>query len=218
MCSQRSLVRRCVDFHGTGKRGGDEAKKVLKCLTCLLVVVIALSTTGCTPPSRGLLGVAMRSLALEGTYSELKTSMPPVPPGSGRLYIYAIGLGPKPVGKIALFDTMDLCTIDKYVHMVVGYSYWYIDLPPGTHKVTAEGVSRPFGRRDYGKNAVQFDLKEGETKYCRIDLGFFGSLQVSGIQSLTPVMVEPCIAEQQLADHDLDYCEECSIKEELNID
>ena len=121
-----------------------------------LALVAALTTTGC-------MGMALRHIekGTGGSYSELKKLMTPPPPGSGRLFVYVFDGGPSILNTMGLFSA---CTVNEHIYMILGATCWYLDLPAGTYMVTAGGASRWFSGR-YGKNRVDFDLKEGETTY-----------------------------------------------------
>lgn len=162
----------------------------LKCLLLLVSIGWLLTAIGCA----GAIMAAGRSSEMggAGTYSELKESMTPPASGSGRLIVYLTGGGPNVLswGGDVLANA---CTIDDTAYKINGAAYWYVDIPPGKHKVTADGVKGSFGGFGYGKHAVEFDLAEGQTKYCRIDVSGVGVFM-----SLTPVMVEQPVAEGEL--------------------
>ncbi len=166
------------------QRAGGSTYKILRLLVGLALVIATLSATGCMDA----LMYAARQSEMSGTYSELKQSMTPPPSGSGRLIVYVAGRGPDAIwwgGSL-----MSACTVDEDCYGIRGASYWYVDIPSGKHKVTADGVE---GALKYGKNAVEFELQENETKYCKIDVstGIFATL--------TPAMIEPSVAEKELA-------------------
>ena len=130
-----------------------------------------------------------------GSYSELKALMTNVPSGSGRLFVYMTDGGRNPLN---YYGAKDYCTIDDQVFNIFGKTFWYTDLQPGTHKVTAGDVNGFFPNDfHYGKNSVDFALKDGEIKYCLIDLGGFGAFS-----TFTPTMVDAAKGEQELADLD----------------
>jgi len=95
-----------------------------------------------------------------------------------------------------------LCTVDNKVYGVWGRSFWFIDLPEGRHSITSGGIkqARVGGIKQaritsYGKYRVDFDLKVGETKYCRINLA-----STALVPRGTPVMVDPSTATEELTD------------------
>jgi hypothetical protein len=150
--------------------------KSLKYLMIIMLSCSVLFTTGCT-------GLLLRHVEKgnDKTYAELKDSIQQITPTSGRLFIYLVDGGPN------LFNTgglmYDYCTVDEHIYKIMGKTYWYIDLLPGKHKVTVGG----------GKNKiVEFDIAEGQTIYCRINLSF------GFPYSLSPVIIEPKEAEQEL--------------------
>jgi hypothetical protein len=172
-------------------------RKTLVSLTWIAAIVAGLSTTGCAH-------IIMRSMMVE------KASIPKTPPapGSGRLFVYVVEGGPNPLNMIGI---MSYCSVDEMVCSILGSSCWYIDLPAGTHKVTADGVANDtwIYKPRYGKNIVQFDLKEGEFKYCKIDLDGFGAFT-----SFAPVMIEADVAEAEMAklEHYKDFKTKRTIK------
>jgi hypothetical protein len=178
-----SLDRR-IQCWANESREQTMLKKACKFLIGLLIVVAVLSTTGC-------MGMAVRHFekGSESSYSELKSSMAPIPAGSGRLFLYMVDGGPNPM--LTMTGYMGFCTVDEDVYGVMGKTYWYIDLPTGNHRITANCSPGILGRVYYGKNIADFDLNEGEIKYCRIDRTGF-------LPDFAPVMVESPRAEQEL--------------------
>jgi len=153
----------------------------LRVLIGAMVVSTLLSTTGC-------MGLLVRG-NLGKSYSELKSSMVPVSPRSGRLFVYMVDGGPSPLNTMGVNKYF---SADNQVYSILGKTYTYIDLQMGMHKVTVGGVMGFFGRTKYGENAIDFELKEGENKFCRINL--------AGISNTpTVTIVEPSVAEQELA-------------------
>jgi formylglycine-generating enzyme required for sulfatase activity len=149
-----------------------------------LMFISVLSSTSC-------LGLALRDLekGWVGKYIDLKKAMTPPPSGSGRLFVYVPGGGPNIMNT---FGELNRCTVNEHVYRIFGATYWYIDIPAGKYLITADGIKYMFSGR-YGNNRVSFDLKEGETKYCKINIEAFGMLA-----KYTPIMVEPIVAEREL--------------------
>jgi hypothetical protein len=95
--------------------------------------------------------------------------LPPIQPQTGRVFVYLIDAGPN-----ILFDTRgktDCCTVDKEMWHFLGECFWYVDLPEGVHRITVTDVFPSiFSGPKHGKHSVEFSLRSGEMKYCRIDL------------------------------------------------
>jgi hypothetical protein len=184
MKRQSTLLRKSVEARINRTQGPAIVMQIFRFFISCLIVVAVLSTTGC-------MGMAIRHFekGTESSYSELKSSLAPVPAGSGRLFLYMVDGGPNPL--LTTTGYMGFCTVDEDVYGVMGKTYWYIDLPTGNHRITANCSPGILGRVYYGKNVADFDLKEGEIKYCRIDrIGF--------LPNFAPVMVESPRAEQEL--------------------
>ena len=157
--------------------------RILRTASVSLLLLTVLSTTGC-------LGMVLRAATTGPRYAIARESMAPIPSGKGRAFVYLSDGGPSPMNTLGFSN---YCTVDRYIYNVVGATYIYVDLPPGDHKVTADGVIKAF-KSQYGKNVAKFELQVGEVKYCRIDLEGFG-----GFTSLTPLMVDAMVAEKEMA-------------------
>jgi hypothetical protein len=164
-------------------RGGIATFKTLKSLVYLLAILSLLSTTGC-------FGLAARHLMTGKDYSEMKTSMTPLSPGSARLFVYVLGGGPNVLDTLGL---LDVCTVDEHIYRIGGDIYWYLDLVPGRHKLTVNGADITFGGGKYGKSVIEIDLEERETKYCRLKVEGFGVFS-----RLVPELIEESVAEHEM--------------------
>jgi hypothetical protein len=181
------LRKQAVVRSGLKGEWGDKSqrrfsdRRTCRILVGLFLFAIVSSTTGC-------MGVAIRHIekGSETSYAELKNSVPPVPPGFGRLFVYLAGGGPNVVNTMGL---MGHCVVDEDVYGIMGKTYWYIELPPGDHKITDSSAGIK-ARIYYGKNSVYFNLKDSGIVYCRMEFKGWGAY--------TPVIVEPSTAEQQL--------------------
>lgn len=182
---------------------------VLKCFIGLLLLCSIPSLSGCVKAM--IENPIKRHYAKDspGTYSQIKSSIPLIPASSGRLFVYIIGKG-SPGGPFGVGD-MSFCTVDQGIYRIMGDTFWHLDLQPGTHKITAEKViSQNFWTTRltarYGKNSVNFDLKEGESQYCRIIIGGFGKWT-----TFKPIMVDQTTALQEIKN--LDYYKKFEFKE-----
>ena len=103
-------------------------------------------------------GRVTRTAGTGDAYTAWKASAPPIPPGSGRLFVYA------PNRQVSIW-TADWATggefvfdVDRDVCDVIGSSFAYVDLPAGVHSLSAsehQEVPRRFPNRqirDDGQN------------------------------------------------------------------
>lgn len=85
--------------------------------------------------SLALLGLAIASVSLVScasgpTYAEMKSKLPPIASGQGRVFVYRpsfVGAAVKPSVKID----------ERVVGTSEGQGFFYSDQPPGTHEVSA---------------------------------------------------------------------------------
>ncbi len=172
-----------------------------KFLLSIILILSTLSSLGCAQ-------ILTRKLSLGDEYAQFKNTSGPIKPGFGRVIVYFPGGGPNMVN---LEGRYAFCTIDEDIYRLFGESFWSIDVPVGKHKITAQDVRpvyirnplRPTepgepepeeGRWKYwslGKFSVEFDVREKETKYCRIE-------NASGM--LKPAIVDPGLAEIDLTE------------------
>lgn len=138
----------------------------------ILLICVVLLNSGC-------MGMMMRnSLIGDGkTYSELSESLPAVPEGKGRAFIYMVDGGPSVLNTLGIVGAA--LTIDNSVQFISGETFFYVDLNIGKHEVTASKVitggvfKKTFGR---GENAIDFVLSDRQVKYIRIDFkGYIGT-------------------------------------------
>src|SRR5689334_21927938 len=95
--------------------------------------------------------------------------MPAIPAGRSRLVVYPGGSRSviyrvTGVGK----GGEQMFTVDRDVCEVLGDSFIFLDIAPGPHEITSEGVSELFGYRK-GKNHLSVDLAPSRLTYVRID-------------------------------------------------
>ncbi len=139
-------------------------------LVFLPLIFIVIMTSGC-------MGAIMRNSAIGDakTYAELSPTLPAIPNGKGRVFIYMTDGGP------SVFNTMGIVaqslTIDNTVQFISGETYFYADLGAGEHSVTSEKVISGLIKRttQKGENAIDFKLLDQEVKYIRIDFKGVGS-------------------------------------------
>ncbi len=178
---RRSASGRCESEQVT-KYADTLRKRLQKIALGGLLLITALTTTSCV-------GMIERSMATGDRYSEAQGNAASLPPGYGRLFVYSTQGGPNPS---SMLGASDLCTVDQEVHQILGRTYWFVDLPAGSHRVTIGGVPAwGYKKAEYGKHAVEFELEAGEVKYCWMDLSGFP-------QRFKPSMVESAVAQTQL--------------------
>jgi hypothetical protein len=149
----------------------------------------------------GCIGMVARNIEKgdSGNYSQLKPSMPSLPPDMGRLVLYMIDGAPNVGNTIGVIEA---CTIDNYAYKFMSQTYWYVDLPKGPHRVTATDVKSGFSDmpKYYGKEILDIDLKEGEIQFIKINMA--GTTLIGRFNTYTPVLVSQEIAESELANLD----------------
>ena len=175
----------------TRKHNSRKLCLCVRAIAMALVCVGLLSSTGC-------MGMLTRHIEKGnlGNYATLQGSMPPVAAGMGRLVVYVKEGGPDAVSTVGAWDG---CTVDDEGYMILGKTYWYLDLQAGPHKVTATGVKSGWTGLParYGKKRIEFILEEGETKFCRMDVG--GTKFAARFMTYTPIIVPGATAVTELA-------------------
>ncbi|MGB5847407.1 MAG: hypothetical protein WBH40_02905, partial [Ignavibacteriaceae bacterium] len=74
----------------------------------------------------------------DGTYSEISKTLPAIPEGKGRVFLYMLE------GGASLANTYGVApklTIDNYAYRILGDTFFYIDLKIGKHLVTASKIN-----------------------------------------------------------------------------
>lgn len=106
-----------------------------------------------------IIGLIMISCASGPTYTEMVGQTPPLSGENGRVYIYRTS----PLGA-ALQPTVQLD--GQQVGKAVPLGYFYVDCPPGNHRIaTATEVDRE----------LTFHIDKGQVRYVRLNvsMGFF---------------------------------------------
>ena len=124
---------------------------------------------GCFSAVTHGIGAVERATSIGDDFRSWKAQMPAIPadrsrivvyPGGSRSFVYhATGIGK---GGEQYF------AVDRYVCEVLGDSFIFLDLPPGKHEISSEGVSHLFGYQK-GKNRLSVDLARASLTYIRID-------------------------------------------------
>ena len=185
------LDRKGVEGIGTFKYSEEWIKHLAKLTIIWGLLLAALPMTGCVPMGFK----AAREHDTGDKYTENINDMAPLKSDYGRLFVYT--LEKDNIGPNNPYGVTEVITVDNEVYRILENSYWFVDIPEGTHKVTADGVLKEFSRTPrYGKNAINFNLKAGEYKYCRINIGGkFGKYD----KTVTPIIIDRAIAERELA-------------------
>ena len=138
--------------------------------------VVVLALVGLSPALEGCggamglgVGVVTRAAGTGQSYAAWKASAPPIPPHSGRLFVYA------PNRQVSVW-TADWATggefvfdVDRDVCDVIGSSFAYVDLPAGVHSLSASEIKKFPGGFQIGKYATAVRIVEGKTTFARID-------------------------------------------------
>lgn len=106
-----------------------------------------------------IVGLIMISCASGPTYTEMAGQTPPLSGENGRIYVYRTSTLGAAVQPEVQFN-------GQAVGKAVPMGYFYIDCPPGNHRIaTATEVDRE----------LTFHLDKGQTRYVRLDvsMGFF---------------------------------------------
>lgn len=111
--------------------------------------------------------------------AEMRSTIPPIPPGMGRIYVYratSLGFGLKP----------DVMLNGQRVATSEALGFFFVDRPPGSYEIsTSTEVERK----------ASFALAAGETKYIRTSVSI-GVL----VGRLIPELVTQAEGEKEMAD------------------
>jgi hypothetical protein len=115
------------------------------------------------------IGAVERAAGVGENFSTWKAQMPPIPAGRSRIVVY-------PGGRRSLVYSVtgvgkggeQVFAVDRDVCEVLGDSFIFLDLPPGAHEISSEGVSQLFGYQK-GKNRLSVSLARSSLTYIRID-------------------------------------------------
>jgi len=135
----------------------------------LVLAAIPVLGTGCV----GIMADSItKSIATEGKFQDVVTTLPQRPPDTGRLFIYrtrsstshslVIGLG--------ITKNPTVCTVNDDVFEILWETFRYVDLPIGEHDVTAGAdIFRRRGKLGKGSNRLQLDVRVSGDIFIRID-------------------------------------------------
>ena len=125
----------------------------------LALLGLALSLEGCGGAMGLGVGVVTRAAGTGDAYAAWKASAPPVPPGLGRLFVYA------PNRQVSVW-TADWATggefvfdVDRDVCDVIGSSFAYVDLPAGAHSLSASDIKKFPGGFQIGKYSTTVRIR-----------------------------------------------------------
>jgi hypothetical protein len=138
-------------------------------VAALALLGLALSLEGCGGAMGLGVGVVTRTAGTGDAYAAWKASAPPIPPGSGRLFVYA------PNWQVSIW-TADWATggefvfdVDRDVCDVIGSSFAYVDLPAGLHSLSASNIKKFPGGFQIGKYLTKVSIVAGKTTFARLD-------------------------------------------------
>jgi hypothetical protein len=115
------------------------------------------------------IGAAERAMSIGDNFRSWKAQMPAVPAGRSRLVVYPGGsrslvYQATGVGK----GGEQVFAVDRDVCEVLGDTFVFLDVAPGPHEISSEGVSQLFGYQK-GKNRLSVNLAPSKLTYIRID-------------------------------------------------
>ena len=150
-------------------------------------------------------GVVTRAAGTGETYAAWKAKAPPIPPHSGRLFVYA------PNRQVSVW-TADWATggefvfdVDRDVCDVLGSSFTYIDLPAGAYSVSATDIKKFPGGFQKGKYAVTARIAAGRPTFVRFEpVAGAPTVVTFGGPTVRPVVSTGIAAEAELANLPLD--------------
>jgi hypothetical protein len=121
--------------------------------------------------------------------------MPPIPPGSGRLFVYLPG------GAFSAISVAQrVFGVDRDVCGVLDNTFTYLDLPPGNHDISVGDMvglkwfGKPFRK---GKTIIGVQVAAGRTTFVRLD-------PAGEDADLAPHIVDAATAEAELSKLSLD--------------
>jgi hypothetical protein len=95
--------------------------------------------------------------------------MPALPPSTGRLFVYVSGRSNNFLNAYELGTGGEQrFVVDKDVCDILGATFTYMDLPAGTHTVSADDVDKFLGFRK-GRYEVKANITDSHAVYVRID-------------------------------------------------
>ena len=134
----------------------------------VLLGSVILSNYGCV----GSLG---RGTMLGEKYSDIIGSLPAIPDGKGRVFVYMVDGGPTASDNGTGWSGP--ISIDGKIYKINGETFAYYDLEQGCHEISAGGISLPakefmggWNFRPEGIRQVKFVISDKEIKYIRIDI------------------------------------------------
>ena len=149
----------------------------------VLFICIALLNSGC-------MGMVMRNIAIDDAkvYSEFSESLPAIPEGKGRIFIYMVDGGPSVLNTLGIVGAA--LTIDDNVQFISGKTFFYADLDIGKHEVTASKVVSGVFKItfDRGENVIDFVLSDQQVRYVKID--FRGYIGTPRFGTYHPILLE----------------------------
>jgi len=134
-------------------------KELYKRLPILLALIVSL--TGCV-------GAAMRGGMTDNiSYQQTMATSPAIAPGHGRIVVYSPIGGPNIVSTLGVIDFI---SIDNDIVRFGGQSYFYLDVPAGTHNLTTTAIVTGIRKNNIqpGKNRIELRVSEAQVVYVRI--------------------------------------------------
>ena len=137
-------------------------KKLKLLIGLILVSSLALMNTGC------MMLMAKVATGNVGTYATVIDSLPPIPEGSGRVFIYMVRGGPNISNGFGLNPSV---SIDDRIHGLSAKFFFYEDLKVGEHKITTGKLTTGSFKKTfcYGESSLDLELSDQEVKFIKID-------------------------------------------------
>ena len=137
-------------------------KRLKLLISLILLSSICLMNSGC------MMLMAKVATSNVGTYATVIDSLPPIPEGSGRVFIYMVRGGPNISNAFGLNPSV---SIDDRIHGLSAKFFFYEDLKIGQHKITTGKLTTGSFKKTYryGESLVDIELSDQEVKYIKID-------------------------------------------------
>lgn len=173
---------------------------MLRLVCCLVLVSFSLALGSCGGAIGLAVGAAGRAAGTGDEYAAWKSTMPPIPPGAGRVFFYIPGREFTLNAVTMASGQQRVFGIDKDVCGVVEDTFMYLDLPPGNHEISVgdmvglKWLGKPFRK---GKTIISVNVAAGGTTFVRLD-------PAGEDADLAPRIVDAATAEAEMMKLSLD--------------
>jgi len=160
-----------------------QSKRKFSIVVCLALLI---NLSGCA-------GVIMRSIEVgdNGTYDEIKNTLPQIAEGKGRLYVYLGEGGPDLVNTLGI---LNYYSVDDKVYLFAGGAFSFLDLIPKTYLFSVDDAWRAVGAEKIhvGKFKLDLNIESGKELFLKINMK--GSTFMAGLNSYDATLVDKEIA------------------------